>query len=313
LKAKHKTVIPYNIKTMSPWIEAMRLRTLPVSVAGVLAGTGCAAFRNGFSVVPMLICLAFAIIAQIASNFANEYYDYKNGLDKKGREGFRRGVTEGDIRPESMRQATFLLLAFDALLGCSLIYYGGWWLITVGVAVAVFAMAYSTGPYPLSHHGLGDIAVVIFFGFVPVVFTEYVQTGILRFSTVTFFTSLAVGLMAANVLIVNNYRDCDDDRAVGKHTTVVIFGRKAMATVYLLNGAIAAICLACATSWAPFWTCGGLIAYVSVHLQLWTMLRNRSGSQLNDVLKFTAITLLCVSVFILTVLAVWHAGGWESE
>ncbi len=298
---------------MNPWIEAMRLRTLPVSVAGVLAGTGCAAFRNGFSVVPMLICLAFAIIAQIASNFANEYYDFKNGLDKKGRDGFRRGVTEGDISPEAMKRATYILLAFDALLGCSLIYFGGWWLIAVGIAVAVFAMAYSTGPYPLSHHGLGDIAVIIFFGFVPVVFTEYVQTGILRFNSVTFFTSLAVGLMAANVLIVNNYRDCDDDKAVGKHTTVVIFGRKTMATVYLLNGIIASVGLACAISWAPAWTCTGLIAYVFVHLRLWSMLRTRNGAQLNDVLKFTAITLLGVSIYLLAVLAVWHSGGWEQS
>lgn len=163
------------------WIEAMRLRTLPVSVAGVLAGTGCAVFKHGFSVVPMLICLVFAVIAQIASNFANEYYDFKNGFDKKGREGYRRGVTEGDISPSAMKRATFGLLFLDALLGCSLIYYGGWWLIAVGVAVAIFAVAYSAGPYPLSHHGLGDVAVVVFFGFVPVIFTEYVQTGVWGF------------------------------------------------------------------------------------------------------------------------------------
>lgn len=293
---------------MTPWIEAMRLRTLPVSVAGVLAGTGCAAFRGGFSLLPMVICLAFAVIAQIASNFANEYYDYKNGLDKKGREGFRRGVTEGDISPAAMKRATFLLLAFDALLGCSLIYFGGWWLIAVGVAVAVFAIAYSTGPFPLSHHGLGDIAVVVFFGFVPVVFTEYVQTGILRFNPVTAFTSLAVGLMAANVLIVNNYRDCDDDRAVGKHTTVVIFGRKAMATVYLLDGLIAAAALACVLSQAPLWTYAGLLAFVCVHLRLWAMLRKRNGAQLNDVLRFTAVALLCVSIYLLAALAIWPAG-----
>ena len=163
---------------MTPWIEAMRLRTLPVSVAGVAAGTGCAIYHHGFAVVPMIICLAFAIIAQIASNFANEYYDFKNGFDRKGREGYRRGVTEGDISPSAMKRATYLLLAIDAVLGCSLIAWGGWWLIAVGVAVAVFAVAYSAGPYPLSHHGLGDVAVVIFFGFVPVIFTEYVQTGV---------------------------------------------------------------------------------------------------------------------------------------
>ena len=147
----------------------------------------------------------------------------------------------------------------------------------------------------MSHHGLGDIAVVIFFGFVPVVFTEYVQTGILRFNPVTFFTSLAVGLMAANVLIVNNYRDCEDDKAA----------------VYLLNGLIAAASLACGVSWAPSWTCAGVIAYVCVHIRLWSMLRKRNGAQLNDVLKFTAITLLCVSIYLLVVLAVWHAGVWE--
>lgn len=70
------------------WIEAMRLRTLPVSMAGVLAGCGCAQWQDGFSIVPALLCLLFALSAQIASNFGNEYYDYKNGMDRKGREGF---------------------------------------------------------------------------------------------------------------------------------------------------------------------------------------------------------------------------------
>ena len=99
----------------------MRLRTLPVSCAGVIAGTACAIAAGGFELLPALICLLFAIIAQIASNFANEYYDYKGGLDRKGREGFRRGVTEGDISPQAMKRATYLLLAIDSLLGCSLI------------------------------------------------------------------------------------------------------------------------------------------------------------------------------------------------
>lgn len=296
---------------MTPWIEAMRLRTLPVSVAGVLAGTGCALFRNGFSLLPMLICLVFAIIAQIASNFANEYYDYKNGFDKKGREGFRRGVTEGDIKPEDMKKATYLLLCLGAVLGCSLIYWGGWWLIAVGVAVAVFAVAYSTGPYPLSHHGLGDIAVILFFGFVPVIFTEYVQTGIFRISSVTFCVSLAIGLMAANVLIVNNYRDADDDKAVGKRTTVVIFGRKAMATVYLLNGTIGIICLATATTWAPGYTVAGWIICVALHLQLWMKLRHNHGAGLNPVLKDTSILLLIAATYLVVVLGIWPAGGWE--
>ena len=149
---------------MKEWIEAMRLRTLPVSVAGVITGTACAVYHHGFSVFPAIICLVFAVLAQIASNFANEYYDFKNGLDKKGREGFRRGVTEGDISPAAMKKATFATLMLAACVGCSLIIWGGWWLIFIGIAIGIFALAYSTGPFPLSHNGLGEVTVFIFFG-----------------------------------------------------------------------------------------------------------------------------------------------------
>lgn len=109
------------------WIESMRLRTLPVSVAGVFAGTGCAISHDCFRLLPALLCLLFAILAQVASNFANEYYDFKNGLDKKGRAGFRRGVTEGDISPEAMKRATYITLGAAATVGCLLLFYGGWW------------------------------------------------------------------------------------------------------------------------------------------------------------------------------------------
>lgn len=290
---------------MNPWIEAMRLRTLPVSVAGVAAGTGCAIFYHGFSLLPMLICLFFAVIAQIASNFANEYYDYKNGLDRKGREGFRRGVTEGDISPVAMKRATFSLLIADALLGLTLIHYGGWWLIAVGVAVAIFALGYSTGPYPLSHHGLGDVAVIIFFGFVPVIFTQYVQMGEMHIGSVTLCVSLAIGLMAANVLIVNNYRDRDDDAAVGKRTTVVIFGRRAMSTVYLLNGIISAIAVAMAGSWAPAWTTAGWFGYIFCNFILWQQLRDHHGAKLNKVLRSTSLLLFGAAIYLLIILAIW--------
>lgn len=290
---------------MTPWIEAMRLRTLPVSVAGVLAGTACAIYHHGFSTVPMLICLAFAVIAQIASNFANEYYDFRNGLDKKGREGFRRGVTEGDISPQSMKRATYGLLAFDAMLGCTLIIWGGWWLIPVGIAIAIFAVAYSAGPYPLSHHGLGDVAVVIFFGFVPVMFTEYVQTGFFPLDKVTVPTALAVGLMAANVLIVNNYRDYEDDKSVGKNTTVVIFGRKVMGNVYLINGIIAAACLAAATAALPVGYGDGWIGYLACHLVFSSVLKKKRGAELNKLLKFTSILLLAAAIYIFVAMSAY--------
>ena len=288
----------------------MRLRTLPVSVAGVAAGTGCAAFHHGFSWLPMLICLAFAVVAQIASNFANEYYDFKNGLDKKGREGFRRGVTEGDISPAAMRNATYGLLIADCLLGCSLICWGGWWLVPVGIVIALFALGYSTGPYPLSHHGLGDIAVLIFFGFVPVIFTEYVQTGVFSVDSVTFCSALGIGLLTTNVLIVNNYRDCEDDRAVGKRTTVVIFGRTTMSTVYLINGIVACIVLAMAISWSPSWTVAGCVVLFWRVMELWRKLTAQRGAALNLVLKHTSITVLAASIYLAVVLFVWKQGAF---
>ena len=288
---------------MKAWIEAMRLRTLPVSIAGVIAGTACAIYHHGFLVLPAIICLIFAILAQIASNFANEYYDFKNGMDKKGREGFRRGVAEGDISPKSMKKATFITLILAACFGCTLIIWGGWWLIFIGIAVAVFALAYSTGPFPLSHNGLGEIAVIVFFGFVPVIFTEFVQTKILIFDSTTMFTAAAIGLMAANVLIVNNYRDVEDDKKSGKRTSVVILGKRNMLTVYYINGALSAIFLAMASSALPFWVSAGWLTYFSFHTMIWSKMKRSNGAALNNVLKQTAIILFFVSVYLIIIFA----------
>lgn len=285
------------------WIRAMRLHTLPVSVAGTVTAAGCAAYYHSFSLAPFLICLFFAVGAQIVSNFANEYFDYVNGLDRKGREGFRRGVTEGDISPRAMRAATFGLLCTVCAAGCSLIWWGGWWLLAVGVAVALFALGYSTGPYPLSHHGLGEIAVVIFFGVVPVIFTTYVQTQSWQMLPVALPLSLAVGFMGANVLVVNNYRDADDDRAVGKRTLAVRWGRPAMARLYLINGFVALACVEVATALRidPVWQLGAL-SYINIHWMLWQRLRRAEGAELNPLLGKTAMLMFAASVWLLLAL-----------
>lgn len=274
----------------------MRLRTLPVSVAGVVAGCGCAARLSSFEWLPALICLLFAILAQIASNFANEYYDYVGGLDKKGRDGFRRGVTEGDISPKAMRNATFATLAAACLLGLSLLLWGGLWLIPIGLAIAVFALGYSAGPFPLSHHGLGDVAVIVFFGLVPVTLTTYVQAGPAAFAPDVVSIALAIGMLAANVLIVNNYRDIDDDRAVGKRTTAVLFGRRIMACVYLIFGEGAIGLCAAATMpelHAAWWAMYAVAAVI--YLALFRRLTRSTGAALNPQLGMTAMTLLLIA------------------
>lgn len=290
------------------WIEAMRLRTLPVSVAGVIAGTGCAIMLGSFKVVPALTCLSFAILAQIASNFGNEYYDFKNGIDRKGRAGFRRGVTEGEIAPQSMKTATFAVLALAAAVGCTMLLYGPWWLILVGVMIMIFALAYSTGPYPLSHHGLGDLAVVIFFGIIPVTLTCFLQTGVWEGMGITTPTSVAVGLLAANVLIVNNYRDMEDDAAVGKRTTVVIFGRKFMSIVYLLFGITGMAVMIPVWTRLPLWAWTVPSIYMVLHLKTWMKLRDTAGAGLNPLLGRTAVNLLTFSVLFLSA-SLCHTAG----
>ena len=290
------------------WIEAMRLRTLPVSVAGVIAGTGCAIMLGSFKAVPALTCLSFAILAQIASNFGNEYYDFKNGIDRKGRAGFRRGVTEGEIAPQSMKTATFAVLALAAAVGCTMLLYGPWWLFLVGVMIMIFALAYSTGPYPLSHHGLGDLAVVIFFGIIPVTLTCFLQTGVWEGMGITTPTSVAVGLLAANVLIVNNYRDMEDDAAVGKRTTVVIFGRKFMSIVYLLFGITGMAVMIPVWTRLPLWAWTVPSIYMVLHLKTWMTLRDTAGAGLNPLLGRTAVNLLTFSVLFLSA-SLCHTAG----
>ena len=282
------------------WIEAMRLRTLPVSVAGVIAGTGCAIMLDSSKAAPALACLVFAILAQIAANFGNEYYDFKNGIDRKGRAGFRRGVTEGEIDPESMKRATFIVLALAAVVGCTMLFYGPWWLIIVGVLIMMFALAYSAGPYPLSHHGLGDLAVIIFFGIIPVTFTCFLQTGDGDGMNIIVPTSLAVGLLAANVLIVNNYRDMEDDAAVGKRTTVVIFGRKFMGLTYLLSGITGMAVMLPVWVRLPLWALAVPVLFIILHLKVWLKLRRAAGTELNPLLGRTAVNLLVFSLLFIS-------------
>lgn len=293
------------------WVEATRPRTLPVSIGGVLGGLACALTlgdsnpNQGFRLLPFLICLVFALLAQIVSNFANEYYDYKSGVDRKGREGFRRGVTEGDISPTAMKRAIYILLAFDCAIGATLIIWGGWWLIFVGILIALFALAYSAGPFPLSRIGLGDVAVVIFYGLVPVVFTCYVISGTMDTLEYTAPVGLALGLLGDNVLIVNNYRDIDDDIKAGKLTTVVIFGRKIMGGVYAVNFTMALmiILLFFLLARSPLW----IICWAAIevlYITVFRKMKRSEGAALNGVLKLTAMLMLLTCAAMVTAAAV---------
>lgn len=293
------------------WLECFRLRTLPVSLSGVIIAIGLAKWKHHFHWIPAVLCLLFALLAQIASNTANEYFDYLHGADKPGRVGPRRGVTEGDIKPTTLRNVTIGLLALAGVIGCGLIPYGGWWLLPVGIVIALAAMAYSAGPYPLSYHGLGELTVFIFFGLLPVNLTYYVMS--LRYDAVVILFSIAIGLMGVNVLLVNNYRDVEDDRAAGKKTQTVMRGRPITAFAYLLNGYAAMAILS--AFWMmiifhrgrmlPLWTLAIPALYLVLHTITWLKLKQRDGAALNPLLGETARNMLIFTVLFTIVFIIY--------
>ena len=192
------------------------------------------------------------------------------------------------------------MLALAGIVGCCLIPYGGWWLLPLGIVIALGALAYSAGPYPLSYHGLGELMVFIFFGLVPVNLTYYVMA--LRFDPLVVLFSVAIGLMGVNVLLINNYRDVEDDRAAGKKTQTVIWGRPATAFAYLCNGYAAIAILA--SFWLmivlfkvlPVWTLVIPAIYLVMHTATWYRLRHRDGTALNPLLGETARNMLIFTI-----------------
>ena len=207
------------------WLEAARPRTLPAAVAPVLVGSALAWHDGGFDGAAATLCLVFALLVQIGANFANDYYDFIQGADSSARVGPRRAVAAGWVAPVTMRRAMGITLAAAFLVGLSLIAWGGPWLLAIGGASILGAIAYTGGPWPLGYHGLGDVFVFIFFGLVAVTVTCFVQTG--HFSVDAVLAAIPIGLLAANILVVNNYRDAETDAAAGKRTLVVRFGRRA--------------------------------------------------------------------------------------
>ena len=219
------------------WLEAARPKTLPAAVIPVLVATALAAAHRSASLPKAAVCLGFALLVQIGTNFTNDYFDFVHGADNPRRVGPRRAVAAGLIAPERMRRAMAVVFAAAFLLGLLLVRDGGWWLLPVGVLSIASGLAYTGGPFPLGYHGLGDAFVFIFFGLVAVGATFYVQTGWLAPEAIT--AGAALGLLAANILVANNYRDAETDAAAGKRTLVVRFGKKFAVWQYALSTVIA--------------------------------------------------------------------------
>jgi 1,4-dihydroxy-2-naphthoate octaprenyltransferase len=188
------------------------------------------------------------LLIQIGTNFANDYLDGIKGTDTEARIGPRRAVAAGLIAPAKMKLATIIVLAVGFCVGLGLIPFGGWWLLAVGVASVACAWLYTGGPYPLAYNGLGDVFVVLFFGFVAVGCTFYVQTGTITLDIM--LLGLACGLLVNNILVVNNYRDIEEDTAARKRTLVVLWGRRWAQMQYVAS----AVCAGGVVLW--FWAQG---------------------------------------------------------
>jgi 1,4-dihydroxy-2-naphthoate octaprenyltransferase len=186
-------------------------------------GSALAGRDHRFEPAAAALCLLFALLVQIGTNFANDYFDFVHGADHEGRVGPTRAVAAGLVSPGSMRGAMAGVFAAAFLSGLGLIHWGGPWMLAAGIVSILCGAAYTGGPWPLGYHGLGDLFVFIFFGLVAVSLTYFVQAG--RIDGFALLAGVPMGLLAANILLVNNYRDADSDAKAGKRTLVVRLGR----------------------------------------------------------------------------------------
>ncbi|HWL14975.1 MAG TPA: 1,4-dihydroxy-2-naphthoate polyprenyltransferase [Opitutus sp.] len=221
----------------SIWWGAARPRTLPAAIAPVMVGSALA-WRDGvFDAPAAALCLGFALLVQIGTNFANDYYDFVHGADTAARVGPRRAVAAGLIAPATMKRVMWLTFGAAFACGLGLIAWGGPWLIAIGVASILSGIAYTGGPWPLAYHGLGDVFVFVFFGLVAVGATFFVQAGYLTADAL--LVAVPIGLLATNILVVNNYRDVETDAVAGKRTLVVRLGRRAARVQHAASLAVA--------------------------------------------------------------------------
>ena len=277
--------------SIKAWLLAARPKTLsgaavPVMIGVSLAYVDAEMYGDGvFSWWAALLCLLFAFIMQIDANFINDFFDFANGTDDvEKRLGPRRACAMGWVKLDSMKKAIATTTCLACLVGLPLVYWGGLEMILIGIICIVFCFLYTTH---LSYMGLGDVLVLVFFGIVPVCITYYVQLHTCTWQVI--MASLACGLVIDALLIVNNFRDRDNDRMVGKNTLVVWIGEKASLALYLGVGIVACM------MGLVFWMNGHVLAfvlpllYLLMHLYTYLKIKRiNKGKALNLCLGETA-------------------------
>ena len=284
------------VNSLKAWILAARPKTLTGAAVPVMIGIACAVAMYGWCgirVVPAVLCMLFALIMQVDANFINDYFDFMKGTDDEQRLGPKRACAQGWITASAMRSGLFVTTLLACIVGLPLVYYGGWEMIMVGLACVVFCFLYTIS---FSYIGLGDLLVLVFFGIVPVCMTYWLTAPPTALTSIPFavvLMSIACGLIIDTLLVVNNYRDIENDRRAGKLTLIVRIGERGGLVLYLmlgLVGTILAIVGVVLLDWHDGqWTQSLLIIYTPFHTWAFNEMRNiRKGAELNRVLGMTA-------------------------
>jgi 1,4-dihydroxy-2-naphthoate octaprenyltransferase len=214
---------PVSIPKWRIWWLASRPKTLSAAIAPVLVGSAVAYSESGFDFIAALAALLVGLLIQVGTNFYNDYADFKRGADTAERLGPMRVTQSGLLAPQTVRWAAILTFTMAGLIGVYLIWLAGWPVALIGLAAILAGLAYTAGPWPLAYNGLGDLFAWIFFGFVAVCGTAYVQLRQVPF--LGWMGGLAIGAMITALLAVNNIRDIETDRSAGRRTIPVVFGR----------------------------------------------------------------------------------------
>ena len=206
------------------WLLALRPKTLSAAAAPVLVGASLVAFHPNFDRVACALAFLGAFLLQILSNFVNDLYDYLKGTDNADRIGPARTVQSGWISPSAMKMGIAVVILLNVLLGSALVWISGWPILVLGISAILSAIAYTAGPFPLGYRGLGEVFVILYFGFAAVCGTCYVCVG--SIPDAAWPLAFAIGVLSSAILVVNNLRDEEGDRLSKKRTLVVRFGHR---------------------------------------------------------------------------------------
>lgn len=209
---------------LSIWIAASRPKTLPAALVPVMVGSALAYNLGRVNILFSILALICLLLIQIGTNFTNDLYDYYKGADNENRKGPARVLASGLVSVKEMKIAITFVFTLAFVLGLYLVYKTDIIIFIIGVFSIFAGLAYTAGPFPLAYNGLGDLFVFIFFGLVGTVGTFYLHTN--EFNIISILAGIPVGALITNILVVNNYRDIETDREVGKNTLAVILGKQ---------------------------------------------------------------------------------------